>query len=271
MSTGTPSDAVRGEARTVSRAVRGHVAVLTLDRPERRNALSRALRADLTDALAWAEAEPAVRAVVLTGAGKAFCAGLDLAELEGTLTYAEAEHQRDSEALARLYLLLLTLSKPVIAAVNGPAVAGGAGLVTACDLAVMGRGATIGYTEARIGFVAALVGVLLARQVGEKHVRDLLLSARLVGAEEAQRMGLVNAVVADDEVLESACARAAELARNAPGSLALTKRLLLEAPGLPLEEGLARAVAINVSARSGAELAEGVRAFLERREPAWRT
>lgn len=258
------------EPSTVAREVRGKVAVLTLYRPERRNALSRALRADLGAALAWAESDAAVRAVVLTGAGKAFCAGLDLAELEGTLAYDEAQHRRDSEELAGLYLRLLTLAKPVVAAVNGPAVAGGAGLVTACDLAVMGRGATLGYTEARIGFVAALVGVLLVRQVGEKHARDLLLSARLVGAEEAERMGIVNRVVADGEVLESACATAAELARNAPGSLALTKRLLLEAPGRPLEEGLRLAVATNVAARTGEELAEGVRAFLERREPRWR-
>ena len=257
------------EASTVSREVRGKVAVLTLARPERRNALSRALRADLAAALAWAEGEDTVRAVVLTGAGKAFCAGLDLAELESTLAYDEAEHRRDSEALAELYLRLLTLSKPVVAAVNGPAVAGGAGLVTACDLAVMGSSATLGYTEARIGFVAALVGVLLVRQVGEKHARDLLLSARLVGAEEAERLGIVNSVVADGDVLEAACVKAAELARNAPGSLALTKRLLLEAPGRPLEEGLRLAVANNVAARTGAELAEGVRAFLERREPSW--
>lgn len=244
--------------------------MLTLQRPEQRNALSHTLRADLSAALREAEADDAVRAVVITGAGTAFCAGLDLGELEATLGLTEAEHRDDSEALRDLLVQVMAMPKPVVAAVNGPAVAGGAGLVTACDLAVMARSARIGYTEARIGFVAALVGVMLLRQVGEKHARDLLLSARLIGAEEAERMGLVNAVVDDDAVLDAACERAAALARNAPGSLALTKRLLLEAGGTPLGEGLSRAVDINVTARTGPEIAEGVRAFLGRREPGWR-
>ena len=244
--------------------------VVTLARPEHRNALSRALREELAATLGAAMTDPAVRALVLTGAGSAFCAGLDLAELEATLSMDEAAHRADSEALAELFLALMSAPKPVVAAVNGPAVAGGAGLVSACDLAVMGRGARIGYTEARIGFVAALVGALLLRQVGEKHARDLLLSARLVGADEALGMGLVNEVVDDDRVLEAACGRALALARNAPGSLALTKRLFLTAGGLPLPEALERAVDLNVAARTGPELAEGVRAFLERREPGWR-
>jgi len=248
----------------------GNVLLVTLARPEQRNALSKALRAELAAALEEAKHDAAVRALVITGAGTAFCAGLDLSELEGTLTMDEAAHLADSEALAELFLSLLAFPKPLVAAVNGPAVAGGAGLVSACDLAIMAESARIGYTEARIGFVAALVGVMLMRQVGEKHARDLLLSARLVSAGEAHRMGLVNEVAADDRVLESALARAAALARNAPGSLALTKRLLLEAGGMRLAEAMRRAVELNVSARVGDELAEGVRAFLEKREPAWR-
>ncbi|MDT3682252.1 MAG: enoyl-CoA hydratase/isomerase family protein [Truepera sp.] len=248
----------------------GNVLVLTLARPEQRNALSRPLRAELAAALEDARHDPSVRALVITGAGTAFCAGLDLGELEGTLAMDEAAHHADSEALAELFLSLLAFPKPVVAAVNGPAVAGGAGLVSACDLAVMAESARIGYTEARIGFVAALVGVLLMRQVGEKHARDLLLSARLVDASEAHRMGLVNEVVADEHVLKSAMARAAALARNAPGSLALTKRLFLEASGMRLSDAMRRAVELNVKARVGDELAEGVRAFLEKREPAWR-
>ncbi len=249
---------------------RGSVLVVTLARPEQRNALSRALRAELSATLEEAEEDASVRALVLTGSGPAFCAGLDLSELEGTLAMDEQAHRDDSEALAHLFLALLAFPKPVVAAVNGPAVAGGAGLVSACDLAIMAESARIGYTEARIGFVAALVGVMLMRQVGEKHARDLLLSARLVSAGEAQRMGLVNEVVEDDRVLEAACERATALARNAPGSLALTKRLFLEAGGLPMADAMRRAVELNVSARLGDELAEGVRAFLGKREPAWR-
>jgi methylglutaconyl-CoA hydratase len=257
-------------ASTLTKDLRGSVLVISLARPEQRNALSRTMRSELLAAIAAAEADIKVRALVLTGTGAAFCAGLDLAELEGTLSMDEAAHRDDSAALASLFMALLSCPKPIVAAVNGPAVAGGAGLVAACDLAVMGAGARLGYTEARIGFVAALVGVILMRQVGEKHARDLLLSARLIGADEALAMGLVNATAPDDDVLDVACELAAAVARNAPGSLALTKRLFLAAGGLPLEAAMRLAVEVNVTARVGHELGEGVRAFLEKRSPSWR-
>ncbi len=250
---------------------RGSVRILTLNRPAVRNALSADLRGALADALHEAAADEATRAVVLTGAGEAFCAGLDLRELEGLSERSTEENRADSRDLADLLLQLATFSKPVVAAVNGPAVAGGAGLVSACDLAVMDRNARIGYTEARIGFVAALVSVFLVRQVGDKHARDLLLSARLVTAEEAAAMGLVNEVATPGQALAAAVDRARGLARNAPGSLAMTKALLAAVPSMGLEEGLRYAMEVNVAARERDELHEGVRAFLEKREPSWRT
>lgn len=249
----------------------GPVRILTLNRPDVRNALSTDLRRALESELARADAEQDVRAVVLTGAGDAFCAGLDLRELETIADRSAAENRSDSRAFADLLLRMVTLSKPLVAAVNGPAVAGGAGLVTACDLAVMDREARIGYSEARIGFVAAVVSVLLVRQIGEKHARDLLLSARLVSAEEAVAMGLVNDVVAPGQALASAVDRAAALARNAPSSLAMTKTLLASVPSLGLEDGLRFAVELNALARAGDDLREGVRAFLEKRLPSWRS
>lgn len=248
----------------------GPVRVLTLDRPEVKNALSRRLRAELAEQVRLAGEDDAVRALVLTGAGDAFCAGLDLNELEGTLSATEAEHREDTTALAALLLALVRCPKPVIAAVNGPAVAGGAGLVTACDVAFAGASARFGYTEARIGFVAALVSVLLVRQVGDKHARELLLGAGLIDAQRAAAIGLVNEVVADDGLMDRALAFARRVARNAPGSLAATKRLLAEVVAASLADGMAAAIEVNVASRSGAELAEGVRAFLEKREPAWR-
>lgn len=248
----------------------GPVRVLTLNRPEVRNALSRPLRDALAAALADAERDDAVRAVVLTGAGGAFCSGLDLAELELLASQGTEANREDSRALADLLLRLHLLPKPVVAAVEGPAVAGGAGLATACDLAVMGAGARIGYSEARIGFVAALVSVFLLRLVGERRARDLLLSARLVGADEAREMGLVNEVVPAGEALGRAVELARGLARNAPSSLAMTKTLLSSVAGMGLEDGLRYAVELNALARTTDELREGVRAFLERREPGWR-
>lgn len=248
----------------------GPVRVVTLDRPEVRNALSRELRDALAAALDDAERDPAVRALVLTGAGGAFCSGLDLADLERLATQPTEANREDSRALADLFWRLYTFPKPVVAAVNGAAVAGGAGLVSVCDLAVMAASARLGYSEARIGFVAALVGVFLVRLVGEKRARDLLLSARLVGADEAREMGLVNEVVPDAEVRERAVARARELAANAPSSLAMTKALLASVPGMGLEDGLRYAVEVNALARTTDELREGVRAFLEKRPPDWR-
>ena len=249
----------------------GAVRILTLNRPAVRNALSADLRSALAEALREAADDEDTRAVVLTGAGEAFCAGLDLRELEGMGERSSEENRADSRGLADLLLQLATLPKPVVAAVNGPAVAGGAGLVTACDLAVMDRNARIGYTEARIGFVAALVSVFLVRQVGEKHARDLLLSARLVSAEQAAAMGLVNEVATPGQALAAALDRARGLARNAPGSLAMTKALLAGVPSMSLEDGLRYAVEVNAVARERDELHEGVRAFLEKREPRWRS
>lgn len=249
---------------------RGPVRVLTLDRPQVRNALSRTLRSELHRAVLDAAEDDAIRAVVITGAGDAFCAGLDLRELEGTVSLTPEEHREDTTALADLLLAIVDCPKPVVAAVNGPAVAGGAGIVTACDVAFASAEARFGYTEARIGFVAALVSVLLLKQVGEKHARELLLGAHLIGAERAAAMGLVNEVVTDEGVVEVAIRFAERLARNAPGSLAATKRLLADLPGMSLREGMAAAVEVNVASRSGEELKEGVRAFLEKRDAAWR-
>jgi len=249
---------------------RGAVRVLTLNRPEVRNALSAELQETLSDALTLAERDSAVRALVLTGSGKAFCAGLDLGDLRAISERSTEENRRDSAVFAALLERLYTFPKPVVAAVNAHAVAGGAGLVTVCDLAVMSEDARIGYTEARIGFVAALVGVFLVRQVGEKRAKDLLLSARLISAREAERVGLVNEVCGGDEVLERAVACAQELAANAPTSLALTKLLLASVPSMGLAEGLRYATELNVLARTTDDLKEGVSAFLEKRAPSWK-
>ncbi len=254
---------------TLAREMQGPVLVLTLDRPAVRNALSRALRAELAEALRDAADDPGVRAVVITGRGSAFCAGLDLDELKASAGQSREEALEDSRALAALYRQIIDLGKPVVAAVNGPAVAGGAGIVNACDLAVASESARFGYTEARIGFIAALVAALLVRQAGDKAVRELLLGAGIVDARRALELGLINEVVPDGGALARATEVAAGLARNAPGSLAATKRLLARLSGLSLAEALDVAAAANAERRSSAELAEGVAAFLEKRQPEW--
>ncbi|HEX7022042.1 MAG TPA: enoyl-CoA hydratase-related protein [Trueperaceae bacterium] len=252
------------------RRQQGNTLVLTLNRPEVRNALTPELIEALRLAFLEAADQDMVRAVVLTGAGKAFCSGLDLGGLQEIARRSTEENRRDSRVLAELLELVYSCPKPVVAALNGHAVAGGAGLASVCDVVVMSEAAKIGYTEARIGFVAALVGVFLVRQVGDKHARDLLLSARLVGAREALGMGLVNEVCAGEQVLERALARAEGMAANAPSSLALTKALLAAVPGMGLADGLRYAVEVNALSRTTDDLAEGVAAFLEKREPSWK-
>ncbi|MGC8966813.1 MAG: enoyl-CoA hydratase/isomerase family protein [Thermus sp.] len=246
---------------------RGRVATIFLNDPERRNPLSPGMVEGLLKALDALEEDPEVRAVVLTGRGKAFSAGADLAFLERVTELGAEANYRHSLSLTRLFHRLYTFPKPTVAAVNGVAVAGGAGLATACDLVVMDGEAQLGYTEVKIGFVAALVSVILSRAVGEKAAKDLLLTGRLVGAEEAKALGLVNRVAPPGRALEEAVALAEEVAKNAPTSLRLTKELLLALPGMGLEDGFRLAALANAWVRETGDLKEGIRAFFEKRPP----
>ena len=246
---------------------RGRVYRLYLNDPERRNPLSPAMVEGLLKALDEAEEDPEAKAVVLTGKGQAFSAGADLAFLERVTEMGAEENYRHSLSLMRLFHRLYTFPKPTVAAVNGPAVAGGAGLALACDLVVMEEEARMGFTEVRIGFVAALVSVLLTRAVGEKVAKDLLLTGRLVGAEEAKALGLVNRTAPKGEALKAAQALAEEVAENAPNSLRLTKELLAALPGMGLEEGFRLAALANAWVRETGDLKEGIRAFFEKRKP----
>ncbi len=252
--------------RTLRVEDRGPVRLVTLADPERRNPLSQALVAELLAALEAAERDP-VRAVVLTGEGPAFSAGADLAYLERLTELPAEANLAHSAELRGLFHRIYTFPKPVVAAVNGPAVAGGAGLVLACDLAVMAEDARIGFTEVKIGFVAALVAVLLVRHVGEKLARELLLTGELIPAQEAHRIGLANRVVPGEELLPAAVALAEKAAGGAPTSIRLTKSLLAELPGMGLGEAFAYATLANAWARETENLKEGLRAFFEKRRP----
>ena len=246
---------------------KGRVATLFLNDPERRNPLSPKMVEGLLAALEELEADQGVRALVLTGRGQAFSAGADLAFLERVTEMGAEENYRHSLSLMALFRRLYAFPKPTVAAVNGPAVAGGAGLATACDLVVMEEGAKLGYTEVKIGFVAALVSVILVRAVGEKVAKDLLLTGRLLEAKEAKALGLVNRLSPPGKALEVAVALAEEVAQNAPSSLRLTKELLLALPGMGLEDGFRLAALANAWVRETGDLKEGIRAFFEKRKP----
>jgi methylglutaconyl-CoA hydratase len=247
----------------------GPAAVLTLNRPDKRNALSRGLIAALTAAVTRAAADPLARCVILTGDGSAFCAGMDLDELRGTVeNAAEAELVWDDAAkLSALYALIYECPKPTVAAVNGTAVAGGAGLVTVCDLAVSVPAAKFGYPEVRRGLVAAMVMPHLLRHVGERAGRWLLLTGELIGAEEASRIGLINAVVPSEELMTTAEAWANALAEGGPKALATTKALLrrCSTQAVPVAE-LAHA---SAEPRLTDECRGGLRAFFDKTKAPW--
>src|ERR1700690_1420002 len=203
----------------------GSLAVLTLNRPDKRNAISYELIGELLRALDEIE-QSAAQILILTGAGKAFCSGMDLDNLRSITGRSEDENRADSETMARLFRTLYEFPKVTIAAVNGPAVAGGCGLATLCDFTLASTEASFGYTEVRIGFVPAIVSTFLLRQVGEKQARDLLLTGRIFGADEALRMGLVSEVVAPENLVARARELAALLTENSTASLRATKKLL---------------------------------------------
>ena len=248
---------------------RGPAAVLALSRPEKRNALSRASIAALTDAVHRAADDANARSVILTGNGVAFCAGMDLDELRGTLGDESDQVWDDALKLSALYELISTLPKPTVAAVNGAAVAGGAGLVTVCDLAIAVPGAKFGYPEVRRGLVAAMVMPHLLRHVGERAARWLLLTGELIDAAEAQRIGLINAMVPGEQLMLTAEMWCRSLAEGGPKALATTKELLRKCSH--------QAVPINDLAKASAEprLTDecrfGLTAFFEKKQPPWLT
>jgi methylglutaconyl-CoA hydratase len=244
------------------------VLTLTLNRPEKRNSLTPELIEELTTALSEA-AESSCGVVILTGAGSAFCAGLDLDHLAALATHTPEENLRDSESIARLLRGLYDFPKPVIAAVNGTAIAGGMGLATIPDFTLAVHEAKFGYTEVRIGFVPAIVASFLLRQVGEKRARDLLLTGRLIAAQEALELGLVTQVVSADQLLPAARTLALSLLENSPQALRSVKELLARHSSRGLDEELADAVATNARQRSTEDFKEGIAAFLQRRRPAW--
>jgi methylglutaconyl-CoA hydratase len=247
-------------------------AVITLNRPDRRNALSRELIIALTEAFQRVREEPAARCVILTGAGPVFCAGMDLAELKESVDLADTPSAEttiwdDALRLATLFDLIYTLPKPTLAALNGAAAAGGAGLVTVCDLALAVPEARLGYPEVRRGLVAAMVMPHLLRQVGERTARYLLLSGELIDAAEACRTGLINAVVPAPQLMEKAHAWCRSLAEGGPNALASTKALLQRFSRQALS--LAEAAQASAAPRLTDECRQGLRAFFAKQPTPW--
>src|SRR5215472_1401411 len=240
------------------------ITLVTLNRPERRNALTLELLNELCTAINAASEQPNQRVVILRGAGAAFCTGLDLKEAaDQTKAHATAEMVANT---------LITISQTrlvTVGAVHGAAVAGGAGIMSACDFVVAAERTKIGYPEVRRGLVAGLVMTFLRRQVGERNMLELLFSAELIDAARANEIGLVNRVVAPDDVMNEARKFAGSVLQGAPGALAQTKRLVEDLWWHSVEEDVGIALKYHMQARESEEAREGIAAFNEKRNPSW--
>jgi methylglutaconyl-CoA hydratase len=244
---------------------------IVLNRPDRRNALTRQMMTDLAQALDDLHQERRVRAVILTGAGSAFCAGMDLNEMQETAEQPDAMQQWYNDAVQYRELIdqMLRFPKPIIAAVNGPAMAGGAGLMLASDIVLGTPEAKFGLPEPRRGIVAGMVSPLLVFRVGASQAANLLLTARTIESAEAQRIGLYHELVAADLVWARAQVIAGEIAQSAPEAILLTKRLLNETIGEHLGTLLSAGAAASATARTTEAAREGLAAFFEKRAPKW--
>ena len=240
------------------------ISVITLNRPERRNALTIELLTELCAAINVASDQPEQRVLILRGAGAAFCTGLDLKEAAAT-----AKAHATAEMVANTLVAISQTRLVTVAAVHGAAVAGGAGIMSACDFVVAAERTKIGYPEVRRGLVAGLVMTFLRRQVGERNMRELLFSGELIDAGRAKEIGLVNRVVAAGDVMSEAQKFAASVLQGAPGALTQTKRLVDELWWQSVKRDVDIALKYHMQARESDEAREGIAAFNEKRKPNW--
>lgn len=252
------------ESESVLYAVASSVARITLNRPEKRNALNDAVIAGIKQGLKSAAADNSVRVVVISGAGKDFCSGADLSALQKIAGASVAENSEDARSLLELFLMIRALQVPVVAAVTGRALAGGCGLATACDLVLASSSARFGYPEVKIGFVPAMVMAILRRNVSEKRAFELITRGAEISAEQAKEFGLVNQVFADESFETDVQAYVSEFEKISRSAMGLTKTLLYQMDGLAFPEALETGADVNVIARLTDDCQHKVAKFLNR-------
>lgn len=250
--------------------IRDKTALITLSRPEKRNAFNRELAQRITEAFQEAARDTAVRGVLLQAEGPAFCAGADLAYLQSLQNYSAEENLHDSRTIAAMYKVVYTLPKPVACAVQGPALAGGAGLASVCDYVVAAPEATFGYTEVRIGFIPAIVSYFLVRRIGRAKAAPLLLSGRIITAPEALDLGIVQEVCSLSDLQGKALEHLQKIYREvSPAAYATTKQMLDALPLMTLEKALEEAALLNAQARTTGDCRRGIAAFLKKEPLDW--
>ena len=253
-----------GEYKDIIYEIKNSVGWVTLNRPEKRNALNHEIVNQLKSALAEAETDDQARVVVLRGAGKDFCAGADLSQLEKFSQASVLDNLDDASGFASLLLQIRTLKKPVVASVHGRALAGGAGLATACDIVAAARSASFSYTEVKIGFVPAIVMAIARRNLSEKRAFEILCTGKTLTAEEAERFGLINLIFEDQKFESEIEMLASRIAQISPSAIALTKGLLYQTDTMTFEQALRSGVEMNAIARMTPDCREGIRKFLDR-------
>lgn len=250
--------------------VKDRVGFLTLNRPEKKNALNAAMVSDLKASFSKAEKDSAVKVIVLKANGDVFCSGADLESLQQLQKNSHEENVKDSNHLKDLFLQIYTLKKVVIAQVQGHALAGGCGLATVCDFVFAVPKAKMGYTEVRIGFVPAIVMVFLLRKIGEQKAKQLLLSGELISGEDTVNYGLVNYLVSEEKLAEEVSTFCDRLIHNnSVQSMELTKEMIADAQSMTLEDGLDYAAEMNAKARATADCKRGISAFLNKEKLSW--
>jgi methylglutaconyl-CoA hydratase len=256
--------------KVVEYVVKDRVGLITLNRPEKRNALSHELVADLKEAFAKAEKDDQVKVIILKANGEAFCAGADLTYLQQLQKFSYEENLQDSNHLKELFLKIYTHPKMVIAQVQGHALAGGCGLATVCDFSYAVPQAKFGYTEVKIGFIPAIVTVFLLRKIGEARSKELLLGGELLTAEQAVQIGLINKMVPAEKLEQEVWSLAQKLVEgNSAQSMKLTKQMIAEVQSKPLEEALNYAAEMNARARGTEDCKRGIAAFLNKEKLSW--
>jgi methylglutaconyl-CoA hydratase len=256
--------------KLVNYSVKDRIGFITLNRAEKRNALSFELVEDLKDAFALAERDDNVKVIVLNANGQVFCAGADLGYLQKLQNFSREENLEDSKHLMELFHKIYSLSKVVIAQVQGHALAGGCGLASVCDFVFAVPEAKFGYTEVRIGFIPAIVMIFLIRRIGEQKAKYLLLSGELINAETAVHMGLANKIVEKEKLEFAVVDFANTLIKNNSGySMGLTKRMIGEVQSMALEDALAYASKMNADARASDDCKKGIKAFLNKEDLIW--
>lgn len=256
---------------TILYTIADKVGTITLNRPDKRNAFNADVVAELTEAFTDAQENESVKVIVLAASGEVFSAGADLGYLQSLQQNSFEENVADSQKLMALYKLMYTLSKPIIAKIEGHAIAGGCGLASVCDFSFAVPEAQFGYTEVKIGFIPAIVMVFLLRKINERHAKELLLTGKLITAETAEKYGLINAVIPKNKIDEAVSGLCVELiAQTSRVAVATTKSMIAAVQEMGLDEALQYAAEMNAKARATDDCQYGIRSCLEKKKPEWK-